>query len=155
MNVDIQVSPAVAIANLEAESAEEVLQALAERAIAAGWAKDTFTAALLKREREYPTGLPTEIAVALPHTDPEHVHHAGLGIATLKSPVEFGEMGADDGTTVAVRVVMLILVEKPENQVTVLGQLVNLIQQPGWYDALSQAETDEAVATEFRRLLAQ
>ena len=155
MSADIQVSAAVAIAGLEATSAEEVLTALAERAIAAGWAKESFTEAVLKREAEYPTGLPTEIPVALPHTDPEHVLQAGLGIAVLKNPVDFGEMGGESGTTVAAQAVLLILVEKPENQVTVLGQLVNLIQRPGWFDALAEASTDEEVAEEFRRLLAQ
>lgn len=152
MNATIQVSPAVAIAQLEASTAEEVLSALADRAVAAGWAKESFTEALLKREQEFPTGLPTEIPVALPHTDPEHVIHAGLGVATLKNPVEFGEMGGD-GSTVAAQAVLLILVENPEKQVTVLGQLVNLIQRPGWFDQLSAATTDEEVATEFNRLL--
>src|SRR5690606_39865721 len=108
----------------------------------------------LKREREFPTGLPTDIPVALPHTDPEHVNRAGIGIATLEHPVDFGEMGGD-GSTVSARAVMLILVENPENQVTVLGQLVNLIQRDGWFDQLAIAQTDEAVASEFKRLLEQ
>ncbi|MGB3414609.1 MAG: PTS sugar transporter subunit IIA [Microbacteriaceae bacterium] len=154
MSNAILVAPELALPNVQASSAAEVLSALAEKAIAGGWAKESFTAALVAREAEFPTGLPTEIPVALPHTDAEQVLRAGLGLATLATPVDFGEMGGNGEDTVAAQVVILILVEDPSKQVVVLGQLVNLIQRPGWYDALSQCQDSESLAAEFNRLLA-
>ena len=137
---------------LDASTDHEVLEALAARALAAGRVRPSFAKALIEREAAYPTGLPTVIPVAIPHADVEHVLKSGLGIALLKNPVTFGEMGSDGGTVEA-RLVVLILVTQPEQQVTLLTKLIDVFQQPGWFDAVDGTTDVEELAQTFARLL--
>ena len=137
---------------LTATSDVEVLEALAARARDAGWVLPSFKLALLEREKAYPTGLPTPIPVAIPHADAEHVLRPGLGVATLRTPVSFGEMGGS-GERVDVRIVVLILVTDPREQVELLTRLISLFQQEDWFDTLNAASTEEDLARVFGELL--
>ncbi len=138
--------------DLDASEDVEVLTALAEQAEAAGWVRTSFKAALLAREKAYPTGLPTPIPVAIPHADVEHVLRPGLGIVSLKNPVQFGEMGGTD-THVEVRVVILILLLDPNQQVELLTKLIDLFQQPGWFEKIETASDLEELVATFARML--
>lgn len=138
--------------HLEAQSNVEALEALARRAEEAGWVTPTFAAALLEREAAYPTGLPTPIPVAIPHADVEHVLRSGLGVATLSTPVSFGEMGGS-GERVDARVIVLILVTDPQDQVDLLTRLIGLFQQPGWFDAVDAASDVDDLVRIFGDLL--
>ncbi len=115
--------PGCALPQLEADSAEEVLTLLAGAAVAAGHGHPSLVAAVVERERNYPTGLPTPIPSAIPHTDPVHVVHSGLGVATLAEPVEFGQM-ATAGVVVPVRFVVMLFVTEPAEQVGALQQVL-------------------------------
>lgn len=111
-----------------AATAEDVLRLLARSARTEGCVADGFEQALLAREREHPTGLPTPTPVAIPHADPVHVLRPGLGAALLDPPVEFGEMGSDGGP-VACRLVVLLLVTDPGDQVGLLSRVVTGLQR--------------------------
>lgn len=136
----LQCDEALSFVELEASSSEEALRQVAARALRAGYVKDTFEEALLKRERSYPTGLPTPIPVAVPHADPEHVITPGISVALLSEPVEFGEMG--NGTnTVQVQAIATLLITSPEAHVETLQALVAVFQRPDWYERVSAADT--------------
>jgi PTS system galactitol-specific IIA component len=138
---------------LEASSSTDVLSAFAARALAAGAVHASYEAALLERERNYPTGLPTIIPVAIPHADIEHAIESGLGIATLARPVSFGEMGGAESTVLA-RVAVLIIVTEPHAQTEMLTRLIAVFQLDGWHEALSSAATVDELVTIFAELLA-
>ncbi|TQO20561.1 PTS system IIA component (Gat family) [Rhodoglobus vestalii] len=138
---------------LEASTSAEVLSAFAAQALAVGAVHPSFEAALLERERAFPTGLPTIIPVAIPHADVEHVIESGLGIATLAHPVAFGEMGGT-GSLVHARVAVLILVTEPHAQTEMLTQLISVFQLDNWHESLSSAATPEELASIFTALLA-
>jgi PTS system galactitol-specific IIA component len=149
-----QVRPRVELSIFDLDAADdvEVLTALAEQAETAGWVRPSFKTAVLEREGAYPTGLPTLIPVAIPHADVEHVLKSGLGIASLKNAVRFGEMGGAD-RHVDARVVVLILVSDPGQQVELLTKLVDLFQQPGWFEKIEAASGVEDLVEVFTRLL--
>lgn len=138
--------------NLDAADDAQVLGALAGQAEAAGWVTPRFNEALVERERSYPTGLPTPTPVAIPHADVEHVLKSGLGIALLKNPVRFGEMAGID-TYVDVRVVVLILVTDPDQQVELLTRLVDLFQQSDWFAKIERASGVADLVEIFARML--
>lgn len=152
MSEDIRVTPDLAVPRLEASSYEEVLQALGDLAVEKGWAKPGYGKALIDREREYPTGLPMVVPIALPHTDAEHVLKAGLGLATLKAPVTFYEMGGSD-TEVPVEAVIVILVTDPSHQVSMLSKLISVVQEEDWFVNIREANTPEQLADAFNELL--
>jgi PTS system galactitol-specific IIA component len=128
-----------------ANDAEDVLRALANILYRAGAVKDTYFEALLEREREFPTGLPTEgVKVALPHADVEHVNYSALAIATLAHPVTFREMGNPDNE-LAVEVVLMLANADPKEQVKTIRRLVDMFDEPEILHTLKTAETSAEV----------
>lgn len=130
------------LAHLEATTDEEVLSALAERLHAAGHVADTFRDAVLKRERRFPTGLPTAIPTAIPHTDPEHVTHPGLALATLAHPVAFGEMGGSGQSRVEVALVVMLVLQDAHSQIAALQHLIARLQDADAVRALLASADD-------------
>ncbi|WP_166784045.1 PTS sugar transporter subunit IIA [Cryobacterium suzukii] len=137
---------------MDADHDVDVLEALADQAEKNGWVAPTFRAALIARERIFPTGLPTQIPVAIPHADTVHVLKSGLGVAVLARPVQFGEMGGA-ASSVDARVAVMILVQDPREQILLLTQLIGLFQTPDWFDRLEEATDLDGLVAIFGHLL--
>lgn len=148
----IRVVASLSLVRPPATSAVGVLRAVAEQALKQGFVRDTFADALLAREKEFPTGLPTPLPVAIPHTDPEHVLRPALAAVLLDPPVEFGEMGGAD-RTVAVRLAVVLMVTDPSSQVGLLSRLITALRRPDLKEALAGADTPSALADAVQRLL--
>ena len=69
---DATILPGAAIVGLEAEDAPAALRGLSARLREIGAVTDSFEAAVLLREEKHPTGLPTIVPAAIPHTDRHH-----------------------------------------------------------------------------------
>ena len=123
-----------------------MLKALADRLFEDGSVKETYFEAMLKRERSYPTGLPTDgIKVAIPHAEVEHVNYSAFAIATLPEPVKFGEMGAGPESTLDVQIVMMLANADPEEQVKTLRKMVDLFDEPDSLQAIMVANSPKEV----------
>lgn len=123
---------------------EEVILALADRLARQGCVHPTYHQAVLTREANFPTGLPTEpVGVAIPHADPEHCRVPAMAVARLASPVTFGLMG-DESAVVDVSVVFLLALPA-EKQVEFLSQLAALFQTPAELEQLLQLTAPEAI----------
>ena len=125
---------------------ERVINALVDRLEAAGHVAPTFRHAVLARERAHPTGLPTAVPCAIPHTDAEHVRTTGIAVATLARPVPFTQMGAPD-QTVAARWVVMMCLRSASAQLEALQALINGMQDAGAVEQLLAAP-DETALTE-------
>jgi PTS system galactitol-specific IIA component len=142
------------IPRLQARTDAEAIAALAALLYQHGYVRDTFEAAVLERERTFATGLPTpEIQVAIPHADVEHVLRQGIAIGVLQEPVAFGEMG-DPESTVAVRIVCMLAVSQSEMLVSLLRNLVEVLQDPALLRQIVQLEMAGDIADTFNRHLA-
>ncbi|EJN55089.1 PTS sugar transporter subunit IIA [Loigolactobacillus coryniformis] len=107
---------------------ESALSFLADQLTAASYTKDSYTNAVLTREKVFPTGLPTgTINVAIPHADSEHVNTSTLGIMTLAEPVKFHNMG-DPDTTLDISLIIMLAIAEPHGQVTMLQKLMGIVQ---------------------------
>ncbi|WP_347042277.1 PTS sugar transporter subunit IIA [Brachybacterium nesterenkovii] len=118
------------IARLDAEDDQSVLAALAERLTAAGHVTETFAAAVRDRERQYPTGLPTSVPCAIPHTDLRHVRRSGVAVATLARAVSFGMMGTSGEERLDVELVIMLVLGDGHTQVGALQHLVARLHDP-------------------------
>ncbi|VDC30666.1 PTS sugar transporter subunit IIA [Pseudogemmobacter humi] len=114
---------------LSPAGAEEVIGTLAAHLqrngnVGPGWAD-----AARAREAELPTGLPLGggIAVAVPHTDPEHVLASGIAVAVLATPVDFGSMD-DPDVRLPVRAVFALALKSKDEQIGMLQAIVTLLQ---------------------------
>ena len=131
--------------NHKAGRAEDVLRAMAKLLYDDGAVKDTYCDAMLEREKEFPTGLPTqEIHVALPHAGVEHVHYSAMAVAVMARPVKFREMGAPDNE-LDVEIILMLANADPDEQVQTLRKLVELFDEPAALHALKAAPTSAEV----------
>lgn len=125
--------------NMSASSREEVIESLGEQLFKNGYVQDTFINAVIERERNSPTGLPTQpVGVALPHIESEYVQRTGIAVGLLANPVEFFVMGTVD-KTVAVSLVFLMAIQDPANQIHMLQGLAQLFHKPRVLEQLIKA----------------
>lgn len=106
-----------------------------------GYVKESFRPAIKKRESIYPTALPTEPeAVAIPHSDPEHVLTPFIMASRLKPPVEWHEMGRNEAVH-PVRFVFMLGFAHDEGHVQLLQMLLKELQHPEFMQSLAAATT--------------
>ncbi|MEK5039841.1 PTS sugar transporter subunit IIA [Sporosarcina sp. FSL K6-3457] len=114
--------------DLEGSTMEDVLHAMALNLEEQGLVKDSFKDAIIAREQEYATGLPTiGVSVAIPHTDPEHVNRKTICVAVLKETVDFGVMGDPEDTT-PVKLVFMLAMDQADSQLSSLQKLMRIFQ---------------------------
>jgi len=118
----------------------EVIEALA-RALG-DRVKPSLAAAAIAREKRSPTGLPfPDVAVAIPHAEPEHVATPALVVASLATPVKFRQMGSPR-TTLAVRLVVMPALTAKEQAGAALAALIQSMQNASVRAALVAAATE-------------
>jgi len=138
--------------NLEVEDSKQVIYKMTEALAKDGYVTMEFADDVWEREQKFATGLPTEpIGVAIPHADPDHVNKSAVCIGILKNPVSFAQMGGDGSKMVAVKIVFLLAIKEKEKQVTMIQQLVNVIQTPKLLEALCEVESEKAVLDLLQR----
>ena len=98
----------ILVAELQADSPADCIRQMAEILSRQGIVKPEFVEAVLAREKEYPTGIPVGVPVALPHTDAEHCLKPAVIIGKMEQPVAFGMMGGEEDETVDVRLVFML-----------------------------------------------
>lgn len=109
------------------------------------YVKSGYFESLITRETNYPTGLATgEINVAIPHTDYQFSNTTQLVITTLKKPIIFNRMD-DPDETVSVQLIILILFDKPEKQLELLGKIMAIVQNQALLLEMLKAKTPEEI----------
>lgn len=140
------------LTDLNCLTSEDVINALSERLYRAGYVKHGFAEAVIDREREFPTGLPCEIPVAIPHCDPTNCKHSGIALGLLQKPVAFGEMG-DNDRKVLVDIVFLIALNDPDQQVVWLKRLTDFFQNANLMRELHDTTSNDKAAELLRKHL--
>ncbi len=130
---------------LEATTAEEALSKLSKNLYKCGYVKATYTDAILKREKKFPTGLPFKgYGVALPHADCCHVNKPMIAIGILKTPIIFKNMG-DATQDVLVKIIFMLAMNNSDNQLQLLSELIQNLQDADLMENLVYAETAEKI----------
>lgn len=129
--------------DVDAKNAEDAIRQVGQKFLRAGFVKDTYIDAVVAREVTYPTGLQlADIAVAMPHTDPQHVNRPGVCIAQLAHPVTFAHMG-DPDTLVEAEMLFMMAIKNPDEQVELLQKVLSVFQQPEVVAEFRAATTDD------------
>ena len=128
--------------NLSATDKESVLSQMSEVLFQNGFVKSTFKDAVIDREKEFATGLPTHLcSVAIPHTDVEHINHRTIGVAVLEKEVPFIEMGTLDQQT-EVKIVFMLAMDKVDEQ-----QLMQIFQSEEKLEQILRTKDETILAT--------
>ena len=147
------VLPGAAILGLEADDAPAALRALSARLREIGAVTDGFEPAVLRREQEHPTGLPTFVPAAIPHTDPEHVITPGFAVAVPRDPVAFGEIGSSGERTIWAELVIMLVLDDARSQQTALQTLVARLQEPESVRGMLEAADEDELERRAREWL--
>lgn len=141
---------------VDAEDAGDVIRTIGGKLLSAGYVRDTFSEAVLEREKTIPTGLPLsgKHNAAIPHTDVEHVIRPGIGMATLVRPVVFKNMVSPD-ETVEVQLVFVLALEQPKSQIEMLQEVAQVLQRPDVVAALMEARNLEQVHAALQGTVAE
>ncbi|MGE5675787.1 MAG: PTS sugar transporter subunit IIA [Mycobacterium leprae] len=133
------INAALILPKLEVPDWESAIRLLGARLEAEGYTHSSYVQAVIDREKVFPTGLPLgELNVAIPHTDVVHVKTPGIAIATLKDPITFQQMGSPE-ESVQARIVFLLAMTDPKDQVNLLANLVDIFQKGDVLQAIIDA----------------
>lgn len=121
--VALELLPGCALHRVTARDSDELLTKMAAAVVENGHGRPSLIDAVRAREQKFPTGLPTPVPSAIPHTDAVHVLHAGFAVATLAKPVTFAQMGGA-GEQLAVEIVVLLCITEPGDQVGALQRVL-------------------------------
>jgi PTS system galactitol-specific IIA component len=147
------ISSDLIILNMNCKTAEEAIRQLARKLEELAWVKDGYVQAVISREAEYPTGLPTGgTSVAIPHTDAAYCLKSAMVTGILREPVTFGNMGNPD-EILDVRIIFLLAMKEPAMQVHWLKQLVSMLRKPGTLEFLLNQTSVEDVANLLKTAL--
>lgn len=110
----------------EFNSKEELFKKATEYLVENHYVSSEFEEALLVREADFPTGLPTDPPVAIPHTDGTFVKKDTILCILNNKEIEFNEMGGDQEDVVKPTVFFMLVLSEGK---THLNQLQNLIEK--------------------------
>lgn len=129
---------------LEVKDQKELFQVMSEQLKNADCVKDSFLEGITNREQEFPTGLEVnQIGFAIPHTDSAHVNSSQICFASLKEPLVFSDM-TDKSHEIPVRLVFMLAMSQPHEQIDTLQNLVSLFQNEEKVNELLACTTKEA-----------
>ncbi|PHP52917.1 PTS sugar transporter subunit IIA [Actinomyces ruminis] len=133
----------------EVKDQEDFFDRIATELLRAGYIRESFREALVERERKYPTALPTSPeAVAIPHSDVEHIIRPFIASVRLAKPIDWREMGNDD-VIHPVRFIFVLGFVQEDRHVEVLQIMLQAFQDPAFMEQLSEAQTPD----EYYRVL--
>lgn len=141
--------------SVEFEDNVGVIRFLASKLIEKGVVKADFADAVAEREKGFPTGLQVgEINVAIPHTDAKYVNAAGMAVATLKRPVNFGKMDEPE-KKIPVHVVFLLAVLDPQGYIKFLSKLARKFGDASFMSSIYSASTAKEIAKILKENLSE
>lgn len=123
---------------------EDVIKIMADKLWAKGYVKDGYYENVVKREKDFPTGLPTVIPVALCHTEAQYVNQNAMAVGTLAHPVEFNEMGTPE-RNIQAEIIFLLALKDPKDQITYLKKMVTVFKSKETLETIRDATDSKAL----------
>lgn len=109
-----------------AKDKEDAIRMCGEMLFKNGLVMDEFSYRCILREEEFPTGLPTDIPVAIPHCGCESVLKDSICFLRLDKPVKFHRMD-DEQEYIMTDMIFNIAIKDSDNHVNVLSNLIKFI----------------------------
>lgn len=108
-----------------------------------GYVNEEYLSGILEREKEFPTGLATKTyPIAIPHGFPENVIKPGIFVYKVNRPISFKQMGSST-EVVDVRMIFLLVIKDPKDQILILQNLVNKFMDKKEMDKLFSAKSSK------------
>lgn len=149
----IEINEKLILLDLEAETSTEVIQILCGALEAQRYIGPDYCQAVLDREEEYPTGLPSEgAAAAIPHAFSGSVMRTGTAIGVLKKPVSFRNMAFSDENVEVEVVFLLANASGADAHLDTLQELMDCMSRPSLLLAVKNARSGEEIVEIFQNI---
>lgn len=133
---------------------EEAIALCGNRMAEEGCVSAPFIAECVEREREYPTGLPTAVPVAMPHVKSRHIGADCMCLLRLEEPVEFRRMDERD-ECIATRLVFTLAITDADAHQDFLERFMEMIQDDALLTLCLEQPLEEVRAALQRQLVPQ
>lgn len=110
-----------------AKTWEEAITLCGDRLVKEGCVGAPFITECIEREKEYPTGIPSGIPIAMPHVKSDHIRGDCLCLLRLDAPVDFYRMDARD-EQIGTRLVFNLAITDADNHQDFLERFMEIIQ---------------------------
>ena len=129
----------------------EILETAGEAFVRAGAAKPGYPQALIKREKDFPTGLDAGVfGIAIPHTESAWVIRNTTGILVMKEPVDFIKMGTEK-EKIPVKLIFILAVKPGSDHMNRLKRIMSLIQDQELLSRIAAAENKKEIIEHIRK----
>jgi PTS system galactitol-specific IIA component len=136
---------------ITATEKEDVIKILADKLKAKGLVKDGYYENVVEREKDFPTGLPTVIPVALCHTEAKYVNQSAMAVGTLVQPVEFNEMGTPE-RNIQAEIIFLLALKDPKDQISYLKKMVTVFKSKETLEQIRDASEKSELVTFLKNI---
>ncbi len=141
------------LAKLQGGDSTTVLREMAQALYEEGFVESSYEAAVLEREKVFPTGLPIlPYGVAIPHTDSIHVKKRGLAVGILKEKAAFTLMSSDT-EQIDVSIVFMLAIKDQSEQVDFLSALIDLCQNNAYLKTIAEGSDTDQIDEILRQLM--
>ena len=129
-----------------AKDSTDIIRQLCDKLMTQGCIGDKYCDEVLAREKDYPTGLPSEgVTVAIPHAFSEDVTETAVAVAVLTEPVMFRNI-ADYDEELDVSLVFLLANSKGgDEHMDSLQELMNCMSRPTLLSAIKAAKDEDEI----------
>ena len=147
--------PELVFFDFEASDRFDFFEKMSKILTEGGYVKESWLDAIETREKNYPTGLAFEdIAVAIPHVDPENLVKPYIAVIKPKNPIVFEGMAGIGGEVPAQLIVNLGLLAHAEGQVAVLQALMGVFMEEDTVADIRAQTTPEGMVDTMKKYCA-
>ena len=135
------------VLNLECSDWKDAIYKAAKPLVDGGYVKEEYVRGIIKNKEESGPYFILAPGIALPHTRPEEgALKAGIGIATLKTPLEFGSEENDP-----VKYMFTLSATDGNSHLQALSELAELIEDEKFFEMLDNARTNDEIIEYLNR----
>lgn len=128
-----------------ADNWEQAITLCGEYMISQGSVNKDFMEACIEREKEYPTGLPADIPVAIPHSKAAGIKENCVCFLRLDKPVRFYRMD-DSEEYVDTQLVFNLAIKEADDHLEFLQKLMQFVLDVDTLNKCSEIPLDEIPA---------
>lgn len=130
---------------LESTNRTEILEYLSEELFSKGLVDDKYKDAVLKREKEYPTGVPCQpFSIAMPHAERENVYENAIIVTKLLKGAPFHRMDKPEDT-ISVKLIFMLAINSNDQELEIITQIMDIIQEQSIINNLVNARSESEI----------
>lgn len=128
----------------DAESWEDTIRLCGQALVEKGYVEQSFIDGCLEREKDYPTGLPSPVPVAIPHCKSEGINENSICLLRLNNPVKFYRLD-DSEEYIKVALIFNLAIKNPEDHLEYLQKLMAFVMDEDKMKLMVEAPMEEAL----------